>query len=429
MSTRRFVPAALGFVLVVLMGDPAAAASGVLDPSFGVGGRVEVLIARSSAAEALALMPDGRIVTAGWAQNSVYDAGFAAARLLPDGALDTSFSGDGMIRVGFAGEAWASDIVVQRSGKVVMAGHVYLPGPEPGYGTAKVALVRLLSDGSLDPRFSGDGKVLTGFSGGAGAAAIVQQPDSRFVVAGEATSLDSQQRSMVARYLPNGLLDQSFGKGGKVLGPTGSRATDVAVLPDGKIVVTGTWGDDLMVARYLPDGRIDRSFGVDGITTTPSTFASFGQIQANALIVLPSGHLVVVGGDEGYRSECDAVGMPFIARYLADGSLDPAFGVRRINPTAPDRCPYDEFQSVARRVGGGLVAVGYGPLLMVGMHPLGALDADFGTGGIIRDTWDTSDRGFLGAWDVAVQGDGAIVAAGAISRTDSSIVVTRYLDD
>lgn len=427
MLTRRLVPAALGFALVVLTGDPATAVSGVLDPAFGAGGRVEVLIARSAAAEALALMSDGRIVTVGWAQNSVYDAGFAAARLLPDGALDPSFSGDGVTRVGFGSEAWATDVVVQPSGKVVMTGSVYVPGAEPGYGTTKVALARLLPDGRLDPRFSGDGKVLTGFSGDATATAIVRQPDSRFVVAGEVRTPDYRQRLMLVRYLPNGLLDGSFGTGGKVVGR--GAATDVEVLPDGKIVVTGTWGDELMLARYLPDGTIDRSFGVEGITTTPSTFANFGQIHANDVIVLPSGHLVVVGGDEGYRSECDAVGMPIIARYLGDGSLDPAFGVRRINPIAPDRCPNDEFQAVARRAGGGLVAVGYGPLLVVGMHPLGALDADFGTGGIIRDTWDTSGWGFLGAWDVVVQGDGAIVAAGAISRTNSSIVLTRYLDD
>ena len=427
MSTRRLVPAALGFALVVVMGDPATAASGVLDPAFGVGGRVEVLISRSAWAEALSLMPDGRIVATGWAQNSVYDAGFAAARLLPNGAPDPSFSGDGMTRVGFGGEAWATDVVVQRSGKVVVAGYAYLPGPEPGYGTTKVALARLLPDGSLDPRFSSDGKVLTGVSGDAAAAAIVQQPDLRFVVAGSVSTPDYQQRLLLARYLPNGRLDGSFGTGGKVLGQ--GAATDVVLLPDGAIVVTGTLGDDLMVARYLPDGTIDRSFGVDGVITTPSTFASFGHIHGNAVIVLPSGHLVVVGGVEGYRGECDAVGMPFIARYLADGSLDPDFGVRRINPTAPDPCPYDEFQAVARRAGGGLVAVGYGPLLIVGMHPLGALDADFGTGGIIRDTWDTSGWGFLGAWDVAVQADGRIVAAGAISRTNSSIVVTRYLDD
>lgn len=424
MRCRHIIAVVAGLALAVSGLSPASAAPGDLDAAFGADGRREIGFGASLSAEALAPMADGRLVTAGWTQNRSYVAGFGVVRLLADGRLDGGFGG-GVIRIGFAGDAWATDVVVQGSGKAVVAGHLYAPGPEPGLGTEKVALARLTADGALDETFGGDGKVLTSVGGGATAAAIVRQPDGRYVVAGSAIDHLGQERSLLLRYRADGTPDGSFGHGGRVLGPAWSRAHDVDLVGDGRIVVAGASGDELMVARYLSSGELDRSFGDDGVVTIASrlTGGGVGQMYANDVLALPNGTLIVAGGEEGYRAECDAVGFPVIARLLPSGAVDDRFGVRRINPQAPDRCPYEEFQAVDRRIGGGFVAVGYVPWLVVGLHPGGALDHGFGSEGIVRDATDA-----WGAFDVAVNAAGGITVAGVYSDSTTRAAVMRYLD-
>ncbi len=422
---RRHVFAALaGLTLVVSGVSPASAFPGELDATFGADGRREIAFGASLSAETVALMADGRLVTAGWTQNRRYVAGFSVVRLLADGRLDDRFGG-GVVRIGFAGEAWATDVVVQASGKAVAAGYRYAPGPEPGLGTEKVALARLTADGSLDETFGGDGKVLTSVGDGATAAAIVRQPDGRYVVAGSAIDRLGRERSLLLRYRADGALDGSFGRRGKVLGPVGSHSHDVDLVGDGRVVVAGASGDELMVARYLSNGELDRSFGGDGVVTIASrlTGGGVGQMYANDVLALPNGKLVVAGGEEGYRAECDAVGFPVVTRLLASGAVDDRFGVRRINPRAPDRCPNEEFQAVDRRIGRGFVAVGYVPWLVVGLHPGGALDRGFGSEGIVRDATDA-----WGAFDVAVNAAGRITVVGVYSDSTTRAAVMRYLD-
>src|SRR5687768_10680834 len=103
----------------------------------------------------------------------------------------------------------------------------------------------LMSAGDLDFSFSGDGKLTTDF--GAGTIETVYdvavQPDGKVVVVGE-----SGDNWAVARYNVDGSLDTSFGPigSGKVVEtPAGSGygARAVAIQPDGKIVLAGQAGD------------------------------------------------------------------------------------------------------------------------------------------------------------------------------------------
>src|ERR687896_174979 len=78
----------------------------------------------------------------------------------PPGDLDPTFDGDGKVTTDFAGaDDEAQGVAIQGDGKSVSAG---LAGVS---GTDDFALARYNSDGSLDPTFSGDGKVTTDFAG------------------------------------------------------------------------------------------------------------------------------------------------------------------------------------------------------------------------------------------------------------------------
>jgi uncharacterized delta-60 repeat protein len=124
------------------------------------------------------------------------------------------------------------------------------------------------------------------------------------------------------------VLDPSFGSGGRthVANPIGAGtfwaedAADVAVQPDGKILVAADGhGEDQVywaVLRFLPDGRLDPGFGVGGVAVLTQTDPG----ETRGIALQPDGRILVTGA--GYCLEkCFAA-----ARLTPDGQLDPSFG-------------------------------------------------------------------------------------------------------
>ena len=90
------------------------------------------------------------------------------------GDLDVSFSGDGKQTTDFGGSDAAAAVAVQADGKIVVAGS----------SGGDFALARYGADGALDPSFSGDGLVTTDLGGTDAGQAVAIQADGRIVVAG-----------------------------------------------------------------------------------------------------------------------------------------------------------------------------------------------------------------------------------------------------
>src|SRR4029077_6628971 len=97
---------------------------------------------------------------------------------------------------------------------------------------------------------------------------------------------------------------------------------DVALQPDGKIVVVGRSGGltgfDFGVVRYDADGSLDTGFGTGGMVRTD--FAG-GADYAHGVAIQGDGK-IVVAGHAGLVNDNDFA----LARYNADGSLDASFG-------------------------------------------------------------------------------------------------------
>jgi uncharacterized delta-60 repeat protein len=196
-------------------------------------------------AYAVALQRDGKIVVAGYSDAHA-SGDFALARYTPDGTLDTSFgpSRTGTVFTDFEGfQDLAHAIVLQPDGKIVVAGEATLPNRD-------FALARYTTDGTLDPAFSGDGKVRARFGPGAIARAIALQPDGKIVAAGSVGG-----DVALARYTTHGSLDPTFNRDGKVqtsFGSIGVMIQALAIQPrDGRLVVAGfTEPRDFALVRY-----------------------------------------------------------------------------------------------------------------------------------------------------------------------------------
>lgn len=124
-----------------------------------------------------------------------------------------------------------------------------------------MALVRYRPNGTLDPGFSGDGKVMTNFTPKLDTAnEVAIQLDGRIVAggtAGEGEPPRFDSKFAVVRYHPGGARDASFSGDGKLttnFTPSFEDGTGLAIQADGNIVVAGRAagsGSRFALVRYL----------------------------------------------------------------------------------------------------------------------------------------------------------------------------------
>lgn len=330
-------------------------AAGSLDKTFGTGGKVATAFSSlATQAAALAIQADGKIVAAGPFQNGDR-AGFALARYSEDGSRDPTFGVLGRVTttVGGGGELAVATqpvaVAIQPDGKIVVVG-------QSCGGPCVFALARYNADGSLDPSFGNGGVVKTAVSPyGAGATAVALQLDGKIVTAGWAAFVGTSRGSSfaLARYLPDGSLDPSFGSGGiaktafidvSTCDECGDTASAVALQPDGKIVAAGQTCQGpcaFALARYDPDGSPDTGFGSSGMVTTsfglPVPQTENGGDYADAVAIQPDDKIVAAGYSNFGSSGPDYFKFA-LARYKPDGSLDAGFGKTGRVSTAVAAC-------------------------------------------------------------------------------------------
>lgn len=312
----------LAFLATLVFAPTACANEDLLDPSFGSGGVAVTPISTGNGVIFGLAEDQGDLIAVGQSDAER----FVALRYSNDGSLDPSFSG-GHVETAFGYPSAARDVAVQANGMIIAAGIAGDPG---GFGGA-FALVRYRADGTRDPSFDGDGRVFTPISqlhrGGAFALAI--QRDGRIVAAGFKVNRRKRSEGVLIRYLSNGAIDKSFGSNGLVRFATsgGGQASlrDVAVLPSGKILVAGGFHGRFMLARLLPNGHPDRSFGGGNgrvLTDVDGNLDCFeGQCAYATSLALSRGEIVLAGNAFDKRGSFAA-----LTRYRANGKLDRHFG-------------------------------------------------------------------------------------------------------
>jgi uncharacterized delta-60 repeat protein len=311
---------------------------------------------------------------------------------------------------------------LRRSGVVytVLAAMLLIASPaHPAFSAA----------GVVDATFGTNGLVFTEIPRPAGfesfyplPESIVVQPDGRILVSGRFWEdfVSYWYGTFIARYMPDGTLDSSFGTDGIVarLGgpyPVGSPGTgaDMALQPDGKIILIGqvAIAQSILVQRYTSSGQVDTTFAQGGTAFVEGTRFSEG----TSVAVQPDGKIVGVGWDyEPFATPYyDAI---LLFRLTAEGSPDTSFGAEGTGKLFIQN-GYDGAR-VLLQTDAKILVVGtlWNPhtfpvsaVLMARYNSDGSLDSSFGTGGRVIHQIDTQ----LYASAAVLQTDGKIVVADA----------------
>jgi uncharacterized delta-60 repeat protein len=228
------------------------------------------------------VQPDGKILV----------ANRYLLRFLADGQFDTSFGTGGTART--AGYP-ATGLALLPSGKILVAS---------SFSGTSGFISQYDSNGSLDTTFGIGGQLAS--PGTAAGLVLLGTGDflsggnltnnSVLPVGGSAASSFA-----VPRYLGVGVTDASFGTNGgtvtSVPGFTAIATSGLAVQPSGDIVTLATASHlpltAFALARYIPTGQLDTTFGSNG--TVATSFGFGPEVSANGLAIQPDGKIVAVG--------------------------------------------------------------------------------------------------------------------------------------
>ena len=306
---------------------------GSLDTTFDGDGKVTTVFGSLDEAFAVAIQPDGKIVAVGHTDNPSTGTGdFAVARYNSNGSLDTTFGNGGKVTTDFGGEDRGDGVLIQADGKIVVAGGT---GVNSSTGSlSDFALARYNVDGTLDLSFGSAGKVFTDFglnpfNTNDRALDVALQEDGKIIAVGVGTS-----RIALARYNTDGTLDPNFDSDGKVIteffGESVETAYGVAIQDNSKIVIAGevfsSFDSSFAIARYNTNGSLDSTFGIDGKVTTdfgdpaevgvlcPPARKDCSEDRPSDIAIQTDGKIVAVG------SAGPGTPPPFqaVARYLGD---------------------------------------------------------------------------------------------------------------
>lgn len=402
--TKNSLGGDVDFAVTRLLGT-----NGNLDPNFDGDGKASVDFGGFDPCYSLAVDSADNVVLAGRRViNNVSD--FALARLAGTNGTLLSW---GKRAIDFNGnsEYGLTGVTVDNNGNIVAVGAS--AGTISGVYGIYLAAVRILSaDGSLDPTFDGDGRVLTpNRNPGSNdqAYSVALQADGKIIVAGTGYDQFNQGNfAIVVRYNSDGSLDSSFGLGGVFHDTSISLGSMITIDSRGRILlVGGNSSSDLAVARLLPNGSLDPNFDGDG----RAIIAFDSGADWGVGVAMDDADNVIVAGWSQQAASIDFV----VARLLgSNGSLDPSFdgdGRATIDfGSAPDYGYGVAIDSANRIIVAGrsdqATGADFAVARLLGSN--GSLDPAFGNGGKkLVDFGGAYDEGFSVAVDVA---DNPIVA-------------------
>jgi|GEM_PF-2431170 len=339
-----------------------------------------------------------------------------------DGTLDPSFGNNGKVVGDFAETTRFEGMALQSDGKVVAT----------GARGSEMMVARYLADGTPDISFGTDGFFFDDMGSSAGGYKVLIQADGKIIVFGTIRVAANKFALLATRLLADGSgYDVSFGTDGFYINQISASSfpeddiLDAAFLSDGKIGITGRsysgQRDMIIVGRLTADGQNDAGFGDDGVTLIDlNTFS-----RANALVEADNGDLVITGTTDS-RSI-------FIARFDGNGDAVTSFGTdgftyfneaNSINNSANDIVLLPNGQFL---VGGNAFDFDEidNDIALYRFNADGSLDTNFGTNGFVKVARDDNES----IQSLILQADGQVLAGGSTGGFNSSFAISRFSVD
>lgn len=296
--------------------------SGSLDPTFGNNGIVMYSINNVyDKVLHVTTQPDGKVIVSGITRYQNHNL-LSITRLRANGQFDDTFGDHGnvVLTLNTLYGNYPVETIVLENGKLLVGGYSFT-GNQYSYPL----LLRLNGNGSIDSTFGVNGISIGSENASISIEAMALQSDGKIVLAGYKNDAFS-----AFRYLENGQIDSTFGTNGvstlQVSGVSMSYARDIAIQPDGKIVLDGFYYNsdavsNGLVVRMLPNGAFDNSFGDHGVRI----FAQgTGHNFVNALALQSDGK-ILCGGHYWMANVPLTYGF-MVVRFNTDGSLDNTYG-------------------------------------------------------------------------------------------------------
>lgn len=268
-----------------------AGVTGSIDPSFNIGTGFDFQVLDFE------IQSDDKVIAGGTFLSYNGTTRNRIARINTDGTYDSTFN----IGTGF--DAAVNNIAVQSDGKILVVGNFTSYS-----GSACNRIVRLNTDGTIDPSFS----IGTGFNNDV--RDVVIQSDGKILASGVFTDYNGTTRNRITRLNTDGTNDSSFSVG------TGfnSHAYDIAIQSDGKIILVGTFttyngNTSNRIIRINADGTYDSTFNVG---------TGFND-WADDVTIQPDGKILVGGWFTSYNG----TGRNRIIRLNTNGTIDSSFNV------------------------------------------------------------------------------------------------------
>jgi uncharacterized delta-60 repeat protein len=358
------------------------------------------------------------------------------ARVLPTGQPDATFGKNGVASLTIDDESIAFSSAILPNGNILVVGQATHYGSATSASWSKAFILQLTSNGALDTAFGTGGVIQLNIGcfvqGGTfycqdEAYDVVVQPDGKFLIAGDTyanvgpSKYSSTWYPFIARLLPTGAFDTSFGKGGIAKGTglvydinTNSDNTfhRIRLQSNGSIIGVGhattatSATYSALIERFTSAGVVDTTFGTGG-----RVIDNYLNVQAEYMgaALLSNGNIVAAG----YSGEnCQFCNETVVAQYTSAGKVVGTFGSGgKVT-----------FSGQGASVGQSVAIQANGQILVSGSAgtPGGQAGGEVTrlnptTGSLDTTFWGTGTRPLPGpVYSLALQSDGKIVGGGLL---------------
>ena len=296
---------------------------GALDMSFGSGGVADAMHEGRTLCHNIAIQPDGKIVGVGMIApgNAGSQQWPGVYRFNADGSVDSTFNTTGYNRFPFDGVGGfdfsagnLTSVFVNADSTILCAGTAF---------DGLIGAFRFNYDGTPDTTYGIGGAVrmqTPSFTGGSRGAGYLQEDSTLLVVTsvynGSTTAL------AIAKFDAFGAPDSSFGINGLAVSsvPAVSPVLGMAMQPDGRFLVStssGSTDTGFTMARFMPDGALDVSYGMNGVSAVDGDFPGWDE-RGRKMQLLADGSTLQFGRVVGQY--------PVILQRDADGNVVTTFG-------------------------------------------------------------------------------------------------------